>query len=332
MEIFREKDLEKNVIKGATVAVLGYGNQGHAHALNLRDSGVDVIVGARRGGSGWSRAEADGFEPREIGEATAAADFVANLLPDEVQADVYASDIAPNLRDGAALFFAHGFTIAFGAIAAPAGHDVILVAPKGQGHYLRRQYKQPGGLPCLVAVERDVSGTGLQKALSYAQLLGCLQAGAIRTTFRSEAVTDLFGEQVVLCGGVPALVKAAFDTLVARGYEPEVAYLECLHELKIITDLMYSGGVSHMRRRISHTAAWGSFEAEKEIDTHALRRSLTEILDRIESGEFAAGWLGEAETGQKRLSEEIENESKHPIEKAGRDVRALMPDLEEDNS
>ena len=332
MEIFRESDLAENLLAKNPIAVLGYGNQGHAHALNLRDSGATVIVGARPGGDGWRRAEADGFEPIPLAEAVAAADHVAVLLPDEVHAEAFAADIGPNLRAGASLIFSHGFAIAFEVIEVPAGHDVLLVAPKGQGHYLRKRYSEPGGLPCLIAVEQDASGAGLQRAMSYAQLIGCLSAGAIRTTFRAEAVTDLFGEQVVLCGGVPALVKAAFETLVARGYAPEVAYLECLHELKIITDLMHSGGVSHMRRRISHTAAWGSFDSEQNIDTSALRQALQDTLDRIESGEFAADWLREAAAGQPNLKKKIIEESKHQIEAAGRDVRALMSDLKEENA
>lgn len=331
MQIYRENHVERNLWQGARVAVLGYGNQGHAHAMNLRDSGGRVVVGARRGGDGWQRAEADGFECRPPGKAVEDADCVVVLLPDENHADVFAAEIGPNLADGASLVFAHGFSIAFGAVEPPAGHDVLLVAPKGQGHYLRKQFEEGRGLPCMIAVEVDASGAALQRALSYAQMLGCLRAGAIETTFREEAVTDLFGEQAVLCGGVPALVVAAYETLVEAGYRPEVAYIECLHELKIITDLMHRGGINHMRRRISRTAAWGSFLTGAKIVTPATRTALREVLASIESGEFARGWREEAEAGHKKLESYIENEAAHGVEAAGRKVRGLMPYLKEDD-
>lgn len=331
MQIYRDKDLKVNVWRGATVAVLGYGNQGHAHAQNLRDSGARVVVGARPDGEAWRRAAADGFTCLPLAEAVADAECVALLLPDEAQGAVFDDAIAPNLAAGATLVFAHGFSIAFGAVEVPAGHDVVLVAPKGQGHYLRKQYVARKGLPCLLAVAVDASGDALQRALSYAQQLGCLGAGAIATTFREEAVTDLFGEQAVLCGGVPALVVAAYDTMVESGYRPEVAYIECLHELKIITDLMHRGGISHMRRRISRTAAWGSFQTGPKIVTDDTRQQLREVLASIESGEFADGWRKEAAAGQKHLNDNIKSEALHGIETAGRAVRGLMPHLEEDD-
>jgi ketol-acid reductoisomerase len=330
MKIYRETDLQTNTLENARVAVLGYGNQGHAHAMNLRDSGVDVVIGAREG-RGRRQTADHGFEPVPIAEAVGVADYVVVLLPDEIQEHVFTKEIGPNLKSDAALVFAHGFSIAFGVIEPPAGHDVLLVAPKGQGHYVRKLYVEKKGLPCLVAAESDASGKAHNKTLSYAHALGCLRAGAIETTFREEAVTDLFGEQTVLCGGVPALVKAAFDTLVSRGYRPEIAYLECLHELKIIADLMYKSGIVQMRRKISRTAAWGSFLAEGEIVSGDVKAKMASILDAIESGEFADGWRGEASTGQSRLAELIDKEKEHPIEHAGRSVRELMPYLKEDD-
>ncbi|UCH83677.1 MAG: ketol-acid reductoisomerase [Candidatus Latescibacterota bacterium] len=330
MIVFKESDLTENLFEGGRIAVVGYGNQGHAHALNLRDSGINVVVGARPGRGAWQRAEADGFKPQTVPDAVRIADCVAVLLPDEVQAQAFENEIGPALSPGAALVFAHGFGVAFGHINPPGGHDVILVAPKGQGHFLRSSYVAGIGLPCLLGVEVDASGQAMQRALSYAQSVGCLGAGAIETTFREEAVTDLFGEQAVLCGGVPALVKAAFDTLVEAGYPPEVAYIECLHELKIITDLMAEGGVTYMKQKISRTAAWGSYLAEREIDTKALRATLRSILDRIESGEFADGWRDEAATGQRELGRLIDGEAAHGIENAGRPARALMQSAKEE--
>jgi ketol-acid reductoisomerase len=324
MYLYTPRDVEKNLLDGATVAVLGFGNQGHAHALNLRDSGARVVVGARRNGAGWNAAAKAGIETVSIQEAAARGDVVAVLLPDEVQADVFAHDVTPALRKDAALVFAHGFAVAFGGVKAGSGHDVVLVAPKGQGHFLRREYEAGRSVPCMVAVETDASGRALQRALSYASHLGCLEAGAIATSFREEAITDMFGEQAVLCGGVPALVTAAFETLVAKGYAPEVAYIECLQELKIIADLMYEGGLADMRARISKTAAWGSFESGPRIVSEQTRRALASILDEIESGRFATRWLQEARAGQRTLAARMHEEESHAIEPAGRAVRALV--------
>lgn len=331
MKIYTEEDLDKNLLKKSTVAILGFGNQGHAHALNLRDNGITTVVGTRRGGTGWEQAAKAGFDSVGISEATAQADVVVILLPDEVHGTVFREEVEPALMPGSTILFPHGFTIAFGVVKPPPGHDVALVAPKGQGHFLRKMFMASQGLPCLVGVEQDVSGDALRKALSYAALIGCLSAGAVETTFREEAVTDLFGEQVVLCGGVPELVKAAFDTLVDAGYSPEVAYLECLHELKIIADLMYQGGVRYMRDRISRTAAWGSLEVGSKIVPPQAKETLVEILQRIQSGEFAKGWMTEAKAGQKNLKKMINGEAKHPIEKAGRRMRSLMPYLSEED-
>jgi ketol-acid reductoisomerase len=269
--------------------------------------------------------------PERVGDAVRAADAVAVLLPDEVHGEAFSSDIAPSLKPGAAVVFAHGFSIAFGWVVPPRGHDVVLVAPKAQGRHVREAYTSGGGVACLVGVERDVSGRALEKALSYASLLGCLRAGAIETTFRDEAVTDLFGEQVVLCGGVPGLVRAAFETLVDRGYPPEVAYIECLHELKIITDLMCEGGIAYMRKRISRTAAWGSVLAEDRIVSREVRSAMAAVLDEIESGAFAGGWRREAASGAAVLREFIEKEEAHAIERAGESARPLLKRPKEEN-
>lgn len=330
MRIYREDDLEKNLLKKATVAILGFGNQGHAHALNLRDNGITTVVGTRRGGTGWEQAAKAGFDSVGISEAAAEADVVVVLLPDEVQGTVFPEEVEPALKPGSAIIFPHGFTVAFGVVKPPPGHDVVLVAPKGQGHFLRKMFMTSQGLPCLVGIEQDISGEALQKSLSYAALIGCLSAGAIETTFREEAVTDLFGEQAVLCGGGPELVKVAFETLVEAGYSPEVAYLECLHELKIIADLMYQGGIHYMRERISRTAAWGSVETGTKIVSPQVKATMAKALDRIQSGEFAREWMTEANAGQKKLKESLDGEAKHPIEKAGRRVRSLMPYLSEE--
>lgn len=323
MKVLTAADLTDDRLKDATVAVLGYGNQGHAHAQNLRDSGARVLIGARHGGRAEANARRDGFEVMDLPRATAAAGVVAVLLPDEVQADCFAGEIAPALRKDACLVFAHGFAVAFDAVKIPHGHDVVLVAPKAQGHFVRSEFVSGRGVPCLLAVATDASGNATQAALSYASRLGCLRAGAIETTFREEAVTDLFGEQAVLCGGVPELVKAAFETLVARGYAPEVAYIECLQELKIIVDLMYNGGLHHMRERISRTAAWGSFTSGERLVTEQTRRALASVLDDIESGKFAREWLAEARNGQKHLDARMRDEARHSIESAGQSARLL---------
>jgi ketol-acid reductoisomerase len=331
MKVFTAADLADDYLENATVAVLGYGNQGHAHALNLRDSGTRVVVGAREGKASALRARSDNFEVSDIPAATALADVVAVLLPDEIQTEIFEREIVPSLRDGACLVFAHGFAVAFDGIKIPDGHDVVLVAPKAQGHFVRSEFVEARGVPGMLAVAADASGKAQQKALSYAARIGCLRAGAIATTFREEAITDLFGEQAVLCGGVPELIKAAFDTLVARGYAPEVAYIECLQELKIIADLMYDGGLHYMRTHISRTAAWGSFTSGERLVNRETRHALETILTDIESGKFARDWMKEARDGQKHLDERISEESVHEIERAGREARSLMKSETERN-
>lgn len=325
MKIYRDDDLQRNLLKNQTVAILGYGNQGHAHALNLRDSGVDTVVGTRRGGTGWEQAAKNGFESLGLAEAAERADVAVIMLPDEVQGELFREEIVPALAPGTPIIFPHGFAIAFGVIKPPKGHDVVLVAPKGQGHYLRQTFMEARSIPCLVSVEHDASGDALQVALSYASCIGCLSAGAIETTFREEAITDLFGEQAVLCGGVPELVKAAFDTLVANGYTPEVAYLECLHELKIITDLMFEGGIHYMRERISRTAAWGSLTNGRKIVDDGVRDTMAVVLKDIESGRFAEGWMSESRAGHQKFDKMLKSELGHESEAAGRRVRELMP-------
>lgn len=325
MKIYRDDDLQDNLLKNRTVAILGYGNQGHAHALNLRDSGIDTVVGTRSGGTGWEQAAKNGFESLGLAEATKRADVAVMMLPDEVQGDLFRDEIAPALAPGTPIIFPHGFAIAFGVVEPPKGHDVVLVAPKGQGHYLRTTFMESRSIPCLISVEQDASGEALQLALSYASCIGCLSAGAIETTFREEAITDLFGEQAVLCGGVPQLVKMAFDTLVEKGYSPEVAYLECLHELKIITDLMFEGGIHYMRERISRTAAWGSLTSGPRIVGKEVREAMDGVLEDIESGQFAQDWLSESRAGNVKFKKMQKEEAKHESESAGRRIRELMP-------
>jgi len=328
MKIYTEDDVHTNLLKGQKVAILGYGNQGRAHALNLRDSGMEVIVGTRRGGTGWHEAIRAGFESVSVSEATARADVVVMMLPDEVQGAVLVDEILGTLRPGATIVFPHGFAVAFGVVEPPADHDTVLVAPKAQGETVRAQFLDGAGVTCLVGIAHDATGRAMQKALSYASLVGCLACGAIETTFREEAVTDLFGEQVVLCGGVPDLVRAAFDELVSRGYAPEIAYLECLHELKIITDLMVDKGIAGMRSRISRTAAWGSLVSGERVVSRSVRRAISGVLDDIESGQFARGWIESSQHGASELESGMAAERNHPIERAGRHVRALLPDSE----
>jgi ketol-acid reductoisomerase len=306
------------------VAVVGYGSQGHAHALNLMESGVEVEVGLRPGGASWAAAEAAGVTVKPIAEAVKGAQLVAVLLPDQVQPQVYEDEIAPNLEPGAALLFAHGFNVHYDRIVPPEGHDVIMVAPKGPGHVVRRLYTEGYGTPAIVAVERDASGNALQLALAYGQGIGAGRAGMIETTFQEETETDLFGEQAVLCGGTAELVRAGFETLVEAGYQPEVAYYECLHELKLIVDLLWEGGLSHMRWSISDTAEFGDYTRGPKIIDERVRESMREVLKQIQDGSFAREWIKDMGEGEQRLKQLREENAGQKLEEVGRDLRARM--------
>ncbi len=323
--VYYEKDADRSIIAGRKVAILGYGSQGHAHALNLKDSGVDVRVGLRDGSSSREKAAAAGLPVVSPEEATAEADLVMMLLPDTEIAPVYADAVAPNLSDGDAVFFAHGFNVRFGYVQAPAGVDVGMVAPKGPGHLVRRTYTEGGGVPCLVAVAQDATGKAHDLSLSYADAIGGTRAGVLDTTFEEETETDLFGEQVVLCGGLTALVQAGFETLVEAGYQPESAYFECLHELKLIVDLMYEQGITGMRYSISTTAEYGDLTRGPRIITDETRAEMRRILDEIKSGAFAEEFVGEVRSGGARFAELRDAGKAHQVEQVGTDLRSMMP-------
>ena len=306
------------------VTILGYGSQGHAHALNLRDSGVDVQVGLRAGSPSWASAEAAGLSVNTIPAAVSEAQIVALLMPDQVQPKVFETEVAPNLEPGAAVLFAHGFNIHYGRIAPASGHDVIMVAPKGPGHVVRRLYEQGLGTPALVAVAQDASGRALDLALGYGGALGAGRAWMIETTFAEETETDLFGEQSVLCGGVTELVRAGFETLVQAGYQPEIAYYECLHELKLIVDLMWEGGLSHMRFSISDTAEYGDYTRGQVVIDEHVRESMRKVLAEIQDGTFAREWIAEMDSGEKKLEELRRAAADQLLENVGRELRALM--------
>ena len=323
--VFYEKDADPALIASRKVAVIGYGSQGHAHALNLKDSGVDVRVGLREGSSSKAKAEAAGLRVLTVEQAASEADLIMLLLPDTEQKAVYEASIEPNLSEGDALFFAHGFNIHFGQIKPPKGVDVAMAAPKGPGHLVRREFDAGGGVPALIAVAQDESGKARELALSYAHAIGGTRAGVLETTFQEETETDLFGEQVVLCGGVTELVMASFDTLVEAGYQPESAYFECLHELKLIVDMMYEGGVSGMRFSISDTAEYGDVTRGPRIVNAEVRAEMKRILEEIQDGRFAEEWIAENRSGRKRFEELRAKGREHPIEKVGAELRALMP-------
>ena len=324
-KLYYEKDADAALVQGRKVAVLGYGSQGHAHALNLAESGVDVRVGLRDGSSSRRKAEEAGLRVLSTAEAADEADLIMILLPDTEQKAVYDAEIGPHLREGDAIFFAHGFNIRFGQIAPPAGVDVAMVAPKGPGHLVRRTYTEGGGVPSLVAVAQDASGKAHDLALSYAHAIGATRAGVLDTTFDEETETDLFGEQVVLCGGLTALVQAGFDTLVEAGYQPEAAYFECLHELKLIVDLMYEQGIAGMRYSISDTAEYGDLtRGPRVVDDH-VRATMRTILGEIRSGAFAEEWIAENRAGRGRFEELRRAGAAHPIEKIGEELRGMMP-------
>ncbi len=320
---YYENDAELNVLKGKTIAVIGYGSQGHAHAQNLRDSGLSVVIGLREGKS-FDKAKNDGFEVLSVAEATKKADIVQILMPDETQASVYNSEIAPNLKDTAALMFAHGFNVHFGQIVAPKSNDVLLVAPKSPGHMVRRTYEEGFGVPGLIAIHQDATGNAKEIGLAYAKGIGCTRAGVIETSFREETETDLFGEQAVLCGGVSALVKAGFETLTEAGYAPEMAYFECLHELKLIVDLMYEGGLATMRDSISNTAEYGDYVTGPRIVTEETKKAMKEVLSDIQQGKFARDFILENQSGRAFLTATRRNESEHQLEVVGGQLREMM--------
>ena len=323
--VYYEKDADRSIIAGRKVAVLGYGSQGHAHALNLKDSGVDVRVGLREGSSSRAKAEAAGLRVVDPGQAAAEADVVMMLLPDTEIAKVYAESVAANLADGDALFFAHGFNVRFGYVEAPAGVDVCMAAPKGPGHLVRRTYTEGGGVPCLVAVAQDATGKARDLALSYADAIGGTRAGVLETTFEEETETDLFGEQVVLCGGLTSLVQAGFETLVEAGYQPESAYFECLHELKLIIDLMYEEGIAGMRYSISTTAEYGDLTRGPRIVTDETKAEMRRILAEIKDGSFAEEFMGEVRSGGKKFDELRKRGQEHQVETVGKELRGMMP-------
>ncbi|WP_286976419.1 ketol-acid reductoisomerase [Acetomicrobium sp. UBA5826] len=326
--VYYDGDADIKVLANKKVAVLGYGSQGHAHAQNLRDSGLSVVVGLHKGSSSIERARQDGLEVRDVEEAVAMSDLVVFLVPDHIQAKIYKEQVAPNLKDGAALVFAHGFTIHFHQIIPPSTVDVFMVAPKSPGHLLRRTYQEGKGVPALFAVHQNASGSTREMALAYACALGCGRAGLIETTFAEETETDLFGEQGVLCGGVTELVKAGFDTLVEAGYQPEIAYFECLNELKLIVDMMYEGGLSWMRYSVSDTAKYGDMVAGKKVIDSKVRETMKELLKNIQEGSFAKDWILENQCNRPQMRAWQQREKNHLIERVGFELRKMMPWLD----
>jgi ketol-acid reductoisomerase len=326
--IYYDEDADLRNIRDKRVAVLGYGSQGHAHALNLKDSGVDVAVGLLPGSRSRARAAADGLPVLDAGAAAERADVVMILAPDTAQPRLFAEHVAPNLRPGNTLMFAHGFNIRFGTITPPEGIDVSMIAPKAPGHRVREVFREGQGTPALLAIYQDATERARATALAYAKAIGCTRAGVIETTFSEETETDLFGEQAVLCGGVSALVKAGFDTLVDAGYQPEIAYFECLHELKLIVDLMYRGGLSYMRYSVSDTAEHGDYTGGARIVTDATRREMAAMLEEIRSGAYAKGWIDENEAGRPWFEARRREERGHRIEEVGARLRALIPFLD----
>lgn len=323
--MYYEKDCNMDLLKGKTIAIIGFGSQGHAHAQNLKESGMDVVVGLRKDSKGREKAEAAGLKVLEVAEAAKKGDFIMMLVPDEKAADIYADQIAPNLETGNVLMFAHGFNIHYNQIQAPAGCDVIMVAPKGPGHTVRSQYVEGKGVPSLIAVHQDASGKAREYALAYAAGIGAGRAGIIETTFKEETETDLFGEQAVLCGGVTELMKAGFDTLVEAGYAPEMAYFECVHEMKLIVDLINSGGFAMMRYSISDTAEYGDYMTGKRIITEETRKEMKNILHEIQNGTFASKWISENRAGRRaNFLASRRMEADHEVEKVGANLRKMM--------
>ena len=325
MKVYYDKDADLSLIKGKTVAIIGYGSQGHAHAQNLKDSGVNVVVGLRKDGASWKKAENAGHNVQEVAQATASADVVMILLPDESQPAVYRDSIAPNLKEGAALAFAHGFNIHYNQIVPPKNVDVIMVAPKGPGHTVRSEYLKGGGVPSLIAVYQDNTGRARDIALSYAAANGGTKGGVIETNFKEETETDLFGEQAVLCGGAVELVKAGFETLVEGGYAPEMAYFECLHELKLIVDLMYEGGIANMNYSISNNAEYGEYVTGPEVVTSETKAAMKKALYRIQSGEYAKMFINEGQLNYPSMTARRRMNAEHQIEIVGKQLRDMMP-------
>ena len=324
-KLYYDNDANLDLLKGKKIAILGYGSQGHAHALNLQESGADVRVGLYEGSISWAKAEGDGLLVQETAAACAEADVIMVLVPDTVQGQVYREAIAPNLTPGKTLMFSHGFNIRFGQIIPPEGVDVSMVAPKAPGHRVREVFSEGAGVPGLLAVHQDASGQAKEFALAYAKGIGCTRAGVIETTFAEETETDLFGEQAVLCGGVAALVESGFNTLVEAGYQPEIAYFECLHELKLIVDLMYQGGLSYMRYSVSDTAEHGDYTGGPRIITDDTRAAMKQMLEEIRSGAYAEGWIDENVNGRSWFNQRRAEARDSRIEEVGRDLRQMMP-------
>lgn len=323
-KIYRDEDASLKVLNDKTIAIIGYGSQGHAHALNLNDSGLKVVVGLRPGSENRAKAQSAGLTVLEVGEAAEAADIIMMLVPDQIQKKVYDNDIAPHLKEGNALMFAHGFNIHFGQIKPPDYIDVVMIAPKGPGRTVRSTYTEGRGVPALIAVHQDYTGNATQLGLAYAKGLGASKAGVLETTFKEETETDLFGEQTVLCGGLSELIKAGFETLVAAGYQPEVAYFECLHEVKLIADLIHEKGITDMRASISDTAEYGDLTVGKKIINQSVREVMKQTLDKIQSGEFAREWIAETEAGYPNFNRMREEQKTHQIEEVGKKVRSLF--------
>ncbi len=327
LKVYYDRDADKKILDGKKIAIIGYGSQGHAHANNLKDSGLDVIFGARKGKT-WEKAESAGFKVYSAGNAAGQADIIMMLVPDEYMADVYRQEIAPNLKEGAFLGFAHGFNIHFGQIVPPSNCNVFMVAPKGPGHLLRSEYLKGSGLPMLIAVKQDPSKKSKDIALAYASAIGGGRAGIIETTFREETETDLFGEQVVLCGGLTSLILAAFETLVEAGYSQEMAYFECLHEVKLIADLIHEGGITNMRYSISNTAQYGDLTRGPRIITEETRKEMKKILNEVQTGQFAKEWIMECRANKPVFNALTAKGEMHPIEEVGARLRAMMPWLQ----
>ncbi|MBM7853885.1 ketol-acid reductoisomerase [Desulfohalotomaculum tongense] len=324
-KVFYDHDANLDLLQGKKIAVLGYGSQGHAQALNLKDSGLDVVVGLRQGSASWARAEEAGLEVDTVAGACARADIIQVLLPDEVQGQVYTREIEPHLTEGKALMFSHGFNIHFSQIVPPKNVDVFMVAPKSPGHLVRRMYEEGNGVPGLVAVHQDATGRARELALAYAKGIGCTRAGVFETTFKEETETDLFGEQAVLCGGLTGLIKAGFDTLVEAGYAPEMAYFECLHEMKLIVDLIYEGGLEMMRCSVSNTCEYGDYTRGPRVITEETRKEMKKILQEIQSGQFAKEWMLENQAHQPMFKAMRERERQLQVEKVGAELRKMMP-------